>query len=32
MEFQKSVMTREVKVMEMIEIEIRPEVREQCNN
>jgi hypothetical protein len=32
MELQKSVMTREVRAVEMIEVEIRPEVREQCNN
>lgn len=32
MELQKSVMTREVRAVKMIEVEIRPEVREQCNN
>jgi hypothetical protein len=32
MDTQKSVMTKGVKAMEMIEIEIKPETREQCNN
>lgn len=32
MEFLKNVMSKGVKAMEMIEVEIRPEVREQCNN
>jgi hypothetical protein len=32
MDTQKNVMSREVKTMEMIEIEIKPETREQCNN